>query len=49
MINLFLKDGRVCNVDVSKLVMPMDTLDRGFKKFQKKFNRDSEYLKAFAF
>ncbi|KAL0423309.1 UNVERIFIED_CONTAM: hypothetical protein Sradi_0865700 [Sesamum radiatum] len=35
-------------VDGSKLVVPMDILDRWFKKFQERAKRDPEYLKGFA-
>ncbi|OMO83718.1 hypothetical protein CCACVL1_11246 [Corchorus capsularis] len=37
-----------CGVDGSKLVVPMDILDRWFKQFQEKAKRDPEYLKGFA-
>ncbi|KAF4391695.1 hypothetical protein G4B88_005581 [Cannabis sativa] len=37
-----------CGVDGSKLVVPMDILDRWFKKFQDRAKRDPEYLKGFA-
>ncbi|CAH1412379.1 unnamed protein product [Lactuca virosa] len=35
-------------VDGSKLTVPMDILDRWFKKFQEWAKRDPEYLKGFA-
>ncbi|KAI3767054.1 hypothetical protein L2E82_17135 [Cichorium intybus] len=34
--------------DGSKLVVPMDILDRWFKKFQERAKPDPEYLKGFA-
>jgi hypothetical protein len=37
-----------CGVDGSKLIVPMDILDRWFKKFQERAKRDPEYLKGFA-
>ncbi len=47
--NLFNFMQSFCGVDGSKLVVPMDILDRWFKKFQERAKRDPEYLKAFAF
>ena len=35
-------------VDGIKLVVPMDILDRWFKKFQEWAKRDPEYLRGFA-
>ncbi|XP_044479059.1 uncharacterized protein LOC123206034 [Mangifera indica] len=35
-----------CGVDGSKLIVPMDILDRWFNKFQEKAKRDPEYLKG---
>ncbi|XVF58612.1 hypothetical protein PTKIN_Ptkin07bG0080300 [Pterospermum kingtungense] len=46
--NLFNFMQSFCGVDGSKLVVPMDILDRWFKKFQEKAKRDPEYLKGFA-
>ncbi|CAM8893112.1 unnamed protein product [Rhodiola kirilowii] len=43
--NLFNFMQSFCGVDGSKLVVPMDILDRWFKKFQEKAKRDPEYLK----
>lgn len=37
-----------CGVDGSKLIVPMDILDRWFNKFQEKAKRDPEYLKGLA-
>lgn len=45
--NLFNFMQSFCGVDGSKLVVPMDILDRWFKKFQEKSKRDPEYLKGF--
>ncbi|KAG7036752.1 Protein Hikeshi [Cucurbita argyrosperma subsp. argyrosperma] len=45
--NLFNFMQSFCGVDGSKLVVPMDILDRWFKKFQEKAKRDPEYLKGF--
>ncbi|CAM8893111.1 unnamed protein product [Rhodiola kirilowii] len=45
--NLFNFMQSFCGVDGSKLVVPMDILDRWFKKFQEKAKRDPEYLKSF--
>ncbi|KVH92150.1 protein OPI10 homolog [Cynara cardunculus var. scolymus] len=47
--NLFNFMQSFCGVDGSKLVVPMDILDRWFKKFQERAKRDPEYLKGFAF
>ncbi|XP_058744783.1 protein OPI10 homolog [Vicia villosa] len=46
--NLFNFMQSFCGVDGSKLIVPMDILDRWFKKFQEKAKRDPEYLKGFA-
>ena len=46
--NLFNFMQSFCGVDGSKLVVPMDILDRWFKKFQDRAKRDPEYLKGFA-
>ncbi|EXC25191.1 hypothetical protein L484_013280 [Morus notabilis] len=46
--NLFNFMQSFCGVDGSKLVVPMDILDRWFKKFQEKAKRDPEFLKRFA-
>lgn len=46
--NLFNFMQSFCGVDGSKLVVPMDILDRWFKKFQEKAKRDSDFLKGFA-
>ncbi|KAM1011917.1 hypothetical protein FF1_047058 [Malus domestica] len=46
--NLFNFMQSFCGVDGSKLVVPMDILDRWFKKFQERAKRDPEYLKGFA-
>ncbi|KAK8698827.1 hypothetical protein V6N13_114933 [Hibiscus sabdariffa] len=46
--NLFNFMQSFCRVDGSKLVVPMDILDRWFKKFQEKAKRDPEYFKGFA-
>ncbi|KAF9623460.1 hypothetical protein IFM89_003044 [Coptis chinensis] len=45
--NLFNFMQSFCGVDGNKLVVPMDILDRWFKKFQEKATRDPEYLKGF--
>ncbi|KAK9115890.1 hypothetical protein Sjap_014837 [Stephania japonica] len=45
--NLFNFMQSFCGVDGSRLVVPMDILDRWFKKFQEKAKRDPEYLKGF--
>ncbi|OUZ99527.1 Protein of unknown function DUF775 [Macleaya cordata] len=36
-----------CGVDGSRLVVPMNILDRWFKKFQEKAKKDPSYLKGF--
>lgn len=46
--NLFNFMQSFCGVDGSKLVVPMDILNRWFKKFQERAKRDPEYLKGFA-
>ncbi|KAJ9703071.1 hypothetical protein PVL29_004724 [Vitis rotundifolia] len=46
--NLFNFMQSFCGVDGSKLVVPMDILDRWFKKFSERAKRDPEYLKGFA-
>ena len=46
--NLFNFMQSFCGVDGSKLVVPMDILDRWFKKFRERAKRDPEYLKGFA-
>lgn len=46
--NLFNFMQSFCGVDGSKLVVPMDILDRWFKKFQDRAKRDPDYLKGFA-
>lgn len=46
--NLFNFMQSFCGVDGSKLVVPMDILERWFKKFQERAKRDPEYLKGFA-
>ncbi|CAI0548283.1 unnamed protein product [Linum tenue] len=46
--NLFNYMQSFCGVDGSKLIVPMDILDRWFKKFQERAKRDPEYLKGFA-
>lgn len=46
--NLFNFMQSFCGVDGSKLVVPMDILDRWFKKFQERAKRDPEFLKGFA-
>nr|GMD21194.1 protein OPI10 homolog [Ipomoea batatas] len=45
--NLFNFMQSFCGVDGSKLIVPMDILDRWFKKFQERAKRDPEYLKGF--
>lgn len=45
--NLFNFMQSFCGVDGNRLVVPMDILDRWFKKFQEKAARDPEYLKGF--
>ncbi|GAV58453.1 DUF775 domain-containing protein [Cephalotus follicularis] len=46
--NLFNFMQSFCGVDGSRLVVPMDILDRWFKKFQEKAKRDPQFLKDFA-
>ncbi|XP_057442031.1 protein OPI10 homolog [Lotus japonicus] len=46
--NLFNFMQSFCGVDGSKLIVPMDILDRWFIKFQERAKRDPEYLKGFA-
>ncbi|KAK4748827.1 hypothetical protein SAY87_015413 [Trapa incisa] len=46
--NLFNFMQSFCGVDGSRLIVPMDILDRWFKKFQDRAKRDPEYLKGFA-
>lgn len=46
--NLFNFMQSFCGVDGSRLVVPMDILDRWFKKFQERAKRDPDYLKGFA-
>lgn len=46
--NLFNFMQSFCGVDGSRLVVPMDILDRWFKKFQEKAKRDPGYLKGFS-
>ncbi|XP_071723215.1 uncharacterized protein [Rutidosis leptorrhynchoides] len=46
--NLFNFMQSFCGVDGSRLVVPMDILDRWFKKFQEKAKRDPEFLKSFS-
>lgn len=45
--NLFNFMQSFCGVDGSRLVVPMDILDRWFKKFQEKAKKDPSYLKGF--
>ncbi|CAN0897402.1 Protein Hikeshi [Linum grandiflorum] len=45
--NLFNYMQSFCGVDGSKLIVPMDILDRWFKKFQERAKRDPQYLKGF--
>ncbi|XP_065861351.1 protein OPI10 homolog [Euphorbia lathyris] len=45
--NLFNYMQSFCGLDGSKLIVPMDILDRWFKKFQDRAKRDPEYLKGF--
>ena len=45
--NLFNFMQSFCGVDGSKLIVPMDILDRWFKKFQERAKRDPDYLKGF--
>lgn len=37
-----------CSVEMNKLAMPIDILDRWFKRFQERTKRDPAYLKGFA-
>lgn len=46
--NLFNFMQSFCGVDGSRLVVPMDILDRWFKKFQEKAKRDPDFIKGFA-
>ncbi|CAN8238344.1 unnamed protein product [Cochlearia groenlandica] len=46
--NLFNFMQSFCGVDGNRLVVPMDILDRWFKKFQEKAKRDPSFLKSFA-
>ncbi|XP_010551467.1 PREDICTED: protein Hikeshi [Tarenaya hassleriana] len=46
--NLFNFMQSFCGIDGSRLVVPMDILDRWFKKFQEKAKRDPDFLKSFA-
>lgn len=46
--NLFNFMQSFCSTDGNRLVVPMDILDRWFKKFQERAKRDPEYLKSFA-
>lgn len=46
--NLFNYMQSFCGLDGSKLIVPMDILDRWFKKFQERAKRDPDYLKGFA-
>lgn len=46
--NLFNFMQSFCGVDGSRLVVPMDILDRWFKKFQERAKRDPDYLKGFS-
>ncbi|KAJ6402381.1 hypothetical protein OIU84_014469 [Salix udensis] len=45
--NLFNYMQSFCGVDGSKLIVPMDILDRWFKKFQERAKRDPNFLKSF--
>ncbi|XP_072991342.1 protein OPI10 homolog [Typha latifolia] len=45
--NLFNFMQSFCGVDGSRLIVPMDILDRWFKKFQERASKDSNYLKGF--
>ncbi|PKA62771.1 ribulose-phosphate 3-epimerase [Apostasia shenzhenica] len=47
--NLFNFMQSFCGVDGSRLVVPMDILDRWFKKLKEKAQRDPNYFKGFAF
>lgn len=46
--NLFNFMQSFCHVESDKLVVPMDILDRWFKKFQDRAKKDSEYLLRFS-
>ncbi|XP_042415323.1 uncharacterized protein LOC122004514 [Zingiber officinale] len=46
--NLFNFMQSFCGIDGSRLVVPMDILDRWFKKFQERARKDPSYLKDFA-
>ncbi|XP_031491566.1 uncharacterized protein LOC116258531 [Nymphaea colorata] len=46
--NLFNFMQSFCSAEGNRLVVPMDILDRWFKKFQERAKRDPEYLKSFA-
>ncbi|KAG6497743.1 hypothetical protein ZIOFF_045648 [Zingiber officinale] len=46
--NLFNFMQYFCGIDGSRLVVPMDILDRWFKKFQERARKDPSYLKGFA-
>ncbi|KAG6472474.1 hypothetical protein ZIOFF_069938 [Zingiber officinale] len=46
--NLFNFMQSFCGIDRSRLVVPMDILDRWFKKFQERARKDLSYLKDFA-
>ncbi|MFS7910059.1 putative OPI10 family protein [Helianthus anomalus] len=46
--NLFNFMQSFCGVDGTKLVAPMDILNRWFKKFQERAKRNPKYLKGFA-
>ncbi|OAY63405.1 Protein Hikeshi [Ananas comosus] len=45
--NLFNYMQSFCGVDGSRLVVPMDILDRWFRKFQERARKDPSYLKTF--
>lgn len=46
--NLFIFMQSFYEVDGSKFAVPMDILDRWFKKFQEWAKRDPKYLKGFS-
>ncbi|KAJ7534762.1 hypothetical protein O6H91_12G002800 [Diphasiastrum complanatum] len=46
--NLFNFMQSFCTTEGGKLVVPMDILERWFKKFQERTKRDPEYLKQFS-
>ncbi|KAG6469184.1 hypothetical protein ZIOFF_073888 [Zingiber officinale] len=46
--NLFNFMQSFCGIDGSWLIVPMDILDRWFKKFQERARKDPSYLKGFA-